>query len=181
MIPLIHIATDMRPTTRQYLQPGEQEVLLTLIKSVAPKTMVEIGVNIGLTARAMLRHIPSIEHYVGIDVDVDYRFEIPAQQTEHPDEPGRLVKDDPRFELRLRGRHMMPTEADAVFIDGDHGMRAVMADSKWAAEVVRPGGIIVWHDYGNPTVEVTEVLDWLRGEGRRIMHVAGTWLAFEHR
>jgi hypothetical protein len=26
---------------------------------------------------------------------------------------------------------------------------------------VRPGGIIIWHDYGNPTVEVTQVLDHL--------------------
>jgi hypothetical protein len=55
----------------------------------------------------------------------------------------------------------------------------VLADSIWASQIVTHGGLIIWHDYGNPTVEVTDVLDELQREGRDIQHVAGTWLAFE--
>lgn len=167
-------------TARKYLNPGEQDVLLALVKNVEPKIMVEIGVNEGLTAQAVLRECRTIERYIGIDVDADYMFEIPAQQTERPDEPGRLVKHDPRFHLVLRGEPM-PHEADVVFIDGDHGQRAVLADSVWAAAVVRRGGLIIWHDYNHLAVEVTGVLDKLDSQNRELYHVFGTWLVFEQR
>ena len=170
----------MGHTSRKYMQPGEQDVLLALIAPIEPKVMVEIGVNEGLTAQAVLREIQSIEHYYGIDVNAAYQFEIPAQQTEHPDEPGRLVKGDPRFHLILRG-DLMPPEADVVFIDGDHGKKNVLADSLWAEAVVTHGGLIIWHDYGNPTVEVTEVLNKLDSHARELHHVEGTWLVFEQR
>ena len=167
-------------TSRKYMQPGEQDVLLALIKSVEPKVMVEIGVNEGITALAVLENVPSIERYIGIDIDAAYQFEIPAQRIERPNEPGVMVKHDPRFELVLRGG-VMPHAADVVFIDGDHGRKAVLIDSLWAAEIVNPGGLIIWHDYGNPTVEVTGVLNKLDNHGRELHHVAGTWLVFEQR
>jgi len=176
------LGVNGRKTARQYMQPGEQEVLLALVFAANPRTMVEIGVNEGLTAQAVLREIDSIEHYIGIDVATDYQFEIPAQQIERPEVAGLLVMDDPRFEFVLYGDvARMPTEADVVFIDGDHGRHAVFEDSLWAGGVVKPGGLIIWHDYGNPTVEVTQVLDELWLEGRRIVHVEDTWLAFERR
>lgn len=166
-------------TTRKYMQPGEQDVLIALVKAAAPKTFVEIGVNEGLTAQAVLRECRTVERYIGIDVNAAYQFEIAAQQSEHPGEPGRLVKGDPRFELVLRG-DPMPGEADVVFIDGDHGKRAVLIDSIWAASILNPRGLIVWHDYGNPTVEVTGVLNKL-SKSRDLTHVSGTWLVYERR
>lgn len=174
------LGVTVRQVPRQYMHGGEQDVLLALVASVKPATMIEIGVNEGLTAQAVLRHITTIREYVGIDVGDDYRFEIPWQQRERPREPGKLVKSDPRFHLKLRGDEM-PKAADVVFVDGDHGQHAVLADSIWATELVNPGGMIIWHDYGNPSVEVTEVLDQLHEEGRTISHVDGTWLAFERR
>jgi predicted O-methyltransferase YrrM len=167
-------------TSRKYMQPGEENVLLALVQSIQPRIMVEIGVNEGLTAQAVLRHVASIEHYYGVDVDAAYQFEIPAQRSERPTEPGRLVKHDPRFHLVMRG-DLMPDKADVVFIDGDHGKRAVLADSIWAASIVTPGGLIIWHDYGNPTVEVTGALNRLGSQGRALHHVEGTWLVFEPR
>ncbi len=163
------------------MQSGEQDVLLMLVASVKPRVMVEIGVNAGLTAAAVLRGVPSIERYYGVDIDDGYQFEIQAQEIERPNEPGALVRDDPRFQLCLRDRDVLPDEADCVFIDGDHGRNAVRQDSEWAAKIVRPGGIIIWHDYGNITVEVTDVLDDLHANGRKIQNVAGTWLAVEQR
>ena len=180
MLPSIRLQPSRRPTSRQYMHRGEQEVLLALVESIDPVIMVEIGVNIGLTAQAVLANVRTIERYQGIDVDAAYQFEIPAQRIERPAEPGRLVKDDPRFQLLLRGGKM-PKYCDVVFIDGDHGHNAVMEDSLWAAEIVKPGGMIIWHDYGNPTVQVTEVLDALADEGRKLHHLANTWLVFERR
>jgi len=167
-------------TTRKYMQPGEQDVLLALVASIKPRVFVEVGVNEGLTAQAVLCDCWSIEKYIGIDIDAAYQFEIPAQRSERPVEPGLLVKHDPRFELVLRG-NPMPSEADVVFIDGDHGKKSVLTDSIWATAIVNRGGLIIWHDYGNPTVEVTQVLNKLDTHERELVHVEGTWLVFEQR
>jgi predicted O-methyltransferase YrrM len=166
---------------RPYMEPGEQEALLALVDSIAPapEVMVEIGVNIGLTAKSVLQHVPSISKYIGVDVEADYRFEGAWQQHDRPAEPGRLVKDDPRFRLILRGKEELPQSADVVFIDGDHGPRNVLQDSLWAASVVGPGGMIIWHDYQNTPAEVTAVLDRLHAEGRNLVHITGTSLVFE--
>jgi len=83
--------------------------------------------------------------------------------------------------LRDDDTDLSELQCDVVFIDGDHGRHAVRRDSEWAADVTREGGIIIWHDYGNPTVQVTEVLDQLRVEGRDLIHVANTWLVYEYR
>jgi len=179
-IPQIRLDPIARPATRMYMHPNEQGTILALLNGIRPRTVVEIGVNIGLTAQAVLENVQTIETYFGIDVDPNYQFEIPAQQIEYPGEPGRLVKGDPRFKLVLRGG-LMPSYADVVFIDGDHGRKAVMVDSLWAAEIVAPGGMIIWHDYQNPTVQVTEVLDELHEKGRQLFHVANTWLVYERR
>lgn len=173
-----------RVVKRVYMELGEQEALLALIDSVAPapEVVVEIGVNIGVTAKAVLGHVPSISRYIGIDVEAGYQFEGAWQQHDRPNEPGALVKNDPRFRLILRGNGKaaeMPQSSDVVFIDGDHGPHNVLQDSLWAASVVRPGGLIVWHDYLNTPAEVTGVLDQLHAEGRNLVHIAGTSLVFE--
>lgn len=180
-IPVVHVDRHFPGyTTRAYMMPGEQQLLLTLVNTAQPRIMVEIGVNIGLTARAMLQNIQTIQRYYGIDIGPDYQFELPAQTIERPAEPGVLVKDDPRFQLILRGA-ALPHTADVVFIDGDHGRHAVFEDSLWAGGIVRHGGMIVWHDYGNVTVEVTEVLEELHNEGRELYRIANSMLVYERR
>lgn len=169
-------------TTRKYMQPGEQDVLLALIGSVRPRSVVEIGVNEGLTAKAVLDSISSVTSYTGIDVGPDYKFEIPAQQPEWVSDPGRLVKSDPRFELIIRSdTDLRNLACDVCFIDGDHGRHSVWRDSMLAIDIVLQRGLIIWHDYGNTTVQVTEVLDKLHSNGRDIRSIAGTWLAYEQR
>jgi hypothetical protein len=45
---------------------------------------------------------------------------------------------------------------------------------------VRPGGLVIWHDYHDQdTVEVRDVLHELSDKGHHIIHVEGTWLAYE--
>jgi predicted O-methyltransferase YrrM len=172
-------------TTREYMNPGEQEVLLALLDGVQPRFMVEIGVQKGLTARAVLQNVPTIQRYVGVDVYPDYQFELPLQRTERPIDPGCWVRNDPRFELMLRGNGesqlFFDEPVDVVFIDGDHGYNSVWRDTRAATVLVERGSMIIWHDYGNATVQVTEVLDELHASGRNILHVEGTWLAFERR
>lgn len=172
--------------SKRYMNPGELETLATLVARVKPKRMIEFGCNEGRTAKVMLREFP-IQSYVGVDVLPGYQFTCKVQSREVPKDPGHLAMHDHRFQLLLRARgtwDLTPDDlrqADVIFIDGDHSYDAVMHDTILASKVVNPGGLIVWHDYHDRgTVQVKEVLEQLHARGRKIRHVEGTWLAYEH-
>lgn len=40
--------------------------------------------------------------------------------------------------------------ADLVFVDGSHARSYVASDSMKAMRIVKPGGIVLWHDYAGP-------------------------------
>ena len=166
--------------------PGELETLIGLIADREPLSMLEIGVNTGRTAAEILDNVPSLETYQGVDVLPGYRTEKFVQRREVPQAPGHLASHDKRFELVLRARgslDLQPSEllpADVVFIDGDHSRRCVSLDTALAHAVVKPGGLIIWHDYHDlGTVDVRDVLDEWWKAGEAITHIEGTWLAFK--
>jgi len=178
---------DWRGLPQTFMNRGELEVLIALVASVEPKAVLEIGVNEGRTAKAILANVPGIEKYIGIDVPPGYVTAREVQRKEVPEKPGHLASSDGRFELVLRPRGSMdlsekdfPGLFDAVFIDGDHGFEAVLHDTLLARQIVRPGGVIIWHDYhGQDTVDVRKVLERFHANGSDIRYVEGTWLAFE--
>ncbi|MCC6380470.1 MAG: class I SAM-dependent methyltransferase [Burkholderiales bacterium] len=177
---------DWSGVPKRFLNPGELEVLIALVASVAPRGVLEFGVNVGRTARAILDSVPSIERYQGIDVPMGYVTSKAVQRQEVPERPGELAAADPRFELILRPSGSLDLTAsdlalcDAVFIDGDHGRQAVVHDTALAHALVRRGGIIIWHDYHDlGTVDVREVLHELADGGASIAAIDGTWIAFQ--
>lgn len=182
------IQLDDVPT--RYMNPGELEVLVALVKSTFayPSRMVEFGCNIGRTAKVILREVPSLVSYVGIDVRPGYQYACEVQKNETPQNPGQLVQEDVRFQLLLSERGTFDFtkndigKADVVFIDGDHSYDAVRHDSFLAKEIVRSGGIIIWHDYHTiPTVGVRKALEEFHSvDGIDIKYVENTWLAFHY-
>jgi SAM-dependent methyltransferase len=46
--------------------------------------------------------------------------------------------------------HLGPADFDLIFIDADHSYEAVSRDIALALPLLRPGGLIAFHDYGNP-------------------------------
>lgn len=177
---------DVAGLPTRFFNPGELEALLHLYESAEPRVIVEFGVNTGRNAVAALRNIEGIEKYVGIDVEPGYRTKMVVQRGEVPPNPGELAKDDPRFELVVRPRGSFDlsaadlTACDAVFIDADHSRDGVMNDYALAKAIVRPGGVIIFHDDNClPVVEVTQTLNDLCSAGADIVHVEGTWLAYE--
>jgi predicted O-methyltransferase YrrM len=189
MIPSISKAELGCGTTRsirQYMCPGEMEVFVALVSRAHPRVVVEFGVNEGITANELLLRFIDIDRYVGLDVPAEYVDEIwPQQRGEIPHEPGRLVNDDPRFDLIVR-RHgsldLQPADlptCDVAYIDGDHHYKVGKHDSHLARRIVRPGGIIIWHDVGNQlTPGVQQLLEELYVIGWPITRVNDTWLAF---
>lgn len=170
------------------MNPGEPEALLALISSADPVRVLEIGVNEGLTAKFLMDNVPSIQSYIGVDVlpKTSYSTEHKIQQREISATPGKYATHYPAFKMLLRENGSFDVSASelgsmgAVFIDGDHGRKAVEHDTELARTIVKRGGIIVWHDYhGAGTVGVQDVLEEMWRAGRPIQYVEGTWLAFE--
>lgn len=62
---------------------------------------------------------------------------------------------------------LLPPVFDLAFIDGDHSYEAVLGDADMASRLLRPGGLIVFHDYGRPgsDVGVTRAVDELLASG----------------
>jgi predicted O-methyltransferase YrrM len=168
----------------EYLNRAETAAVVSLINSVSPKVVMEFGTNRGKTAKAILEATPSIELYIGIDVPWGFRTRLDGQLSEVPMTIGLFALTDSRYQILIRESTTLFAEEleliDAAFIDGDHSVFAVEHDSHLARELLRPGGIIVWHDYGNPAVEVTKALDHLIAEGWPIHRIEGTWLAYMH-
>ncbi len=171
---------------------NELEVFITLVRSVNPKRMLEIGVNVGKTARYVLDNVESLESYVGVDVPPGYET---IKGVQRPEVPGRgwaghHVNADHRFKLILPKRGSFDLEYydlekfDVVYVDGDHGRASVEHDTALALKIIRPGGIIIWHDYYYPhepvpSLDVKAVLDELSATRPNICHVENTWLAYE--
>lgn len=181
---------DVRPIdwsglSRRFMNEGELEVLVALVRSVQPKAVLEFGVNEGRTAKAILQNVQGIESYQGIDVLPGYVPAMAVQRREVPAKPGWMAAGEDRFELILRrnGSRDLAVEdlkpCDAAFIDGDHGWQGVLNDTLLCQKLVRPGGIVIWHDYhGLGNVDVRDVLDLMHAHGVGIRHVENTWLAF---
>jgi predicted O-methyltransferase YrrM len=165
-----------------YLNASETAILIALIKSVSPRVMIEFGCNQGITAARVLENVPTLERYIGIDVPPDHETTLQCQQSEVPAVAGAHAAHDNRFFLltatsrSLRAKDL--EQCDAVFIDGDHSEAAVLHESRLARRLVRPNGIIVWHDFANQAVEVTQAITRLHDEGWPIDCVANSWLAF---
>jgi len=170
----------------RFMPEGELETLIALVRTVSPRHVIEFGVNVGRTAKAIMANVPGIKRYTGIDVPLDYVPILPLQLDNAVPNPGEMVLSDPRFSLIVRPRGSLDltvadlAPCDVAFIDGDHGRAAVLHDSMLARATVRPGGIIIWHDYhdlGN--VDVRDVLDEMHQAGEAIHRVDNSWLAFE--
>jgi predicted O-methyltransferase YrrM len=175
-------AIPIKGSSSYYMTAQETAILVALVNSAAPKVVIEFGCNLGVTAKRILENVPSIQTYIGIDVEPDHVPTLKCQSSEVPDRAGWVAADDLRFLLLIAPSQSLRTgnlePCDAVFIDGDHSEAAVLHESRLARRLLRPGGIIVWHDYQNPAVEVTLALDRLHDEGWPINCVEHSWLAF---
>src|SRR5260370_41453276 len=82
--------------------------------------------------------------------------------------PGQLPSNCPRLAPRA-----------FAFINGAHDLAHVLSDSLKVYQALRPGGYMVWHDFGSPTpwAQVRQALEQT-AFAEPIYHVAGTEVAF---
>lgn len=64
---------------------------------------------------------------------------------------------------------------DLVFVDGSHAHSYVVSDSAKALRMVRPGGLVLWHDYSPECPGVFQALNALAAR-QPLRHILGTTL-----
>lgn len=68
----------------------------------------------------------------------------------------------------------MPPVYDLAFIDGSHDRESVARDAALAARLLRPGGVLAFHDYGATDPGVTEAVDELIASGGELLSRCGS-------
>ncbi len=170
---------------------AEAWVLAVLAKSATQ--MFEFGTCTGKTAYLWARNAPADARVVTLTL-------APDQQVEYAKASGDATTDT-KFALRESAfEHFLysgtPYEhavtqlygdskqfdetawrdwADLVFVDGSHAHSYVESDSAKAMRIVRPGGLVLWHDYAGPrhAPGVFSVLNAL-SKTVELRHVRGT-------
>ncbi|MBK1645084.1 hypothetical protein CKO25_10550 [Thiocapsa imhoffii] len=124
----------------------EIEQLIELVRSEAPQVVVEIGTHKGGNSFIFCHALPTVELVVGLDLNVQNAAKLKycVRQGQryialHGDSQTQAQRS--RLEHVLKGRSI-----DFLFIDGDHSYAGARADYELYAPLVRPGGLIAFHD-----------------------------------
>lgn len=128
--------------------PFELEQMVAIFDRAKPKRSLEIGVHEGGTLWHWLRRGSTV---VAIDAEMRY----PDAWQEWAGEAGAKLSllqglsQDPA--IVEQARQFAPF--DFVLIDGDHSYPGVLADWEHYGPMVRPGGIVCFHDIMGEPVE----------------------------
>ena len=146
------------------LQNAEEiRAAIDYIRTQAPRTMCEIGTANGGTNLLLAHTIETIATIVGVDLFIMNGMIL--RLLRRPGQTFHLVNGSsyarPTFE-RVR-QALAGQPIDLLFIDGDHRYEGVKQDFLLYRELVRDGGLIMFHDivpdhgsrYGRPTTHCT--------------------------
>lgn len=175
-----------------WLDDHQRMLIAALAKGLGYGSFFEIGTNRGRTTWTVARNCPELRAYT-LDVPLEAEADDAALAMASDDRrffrpdaaTGEAFRDTPEAEriTQLWGDSATfdftpyAGSIDLVYIDGAHTYDYVVADSAKALELLTPGGMIVWDDYGsNPGVyqavnELAPALD------RPVHHVFGTRMA----
>lgn len=166
---------DVTPEKYRHLQISATTLqdfyhLILLLKSTEAKNILEIGTSYGHAAHMFALNSPEDAKILTLDVQT-----IEENQTVASVFRGQETSSKITFKSsKLDG--VLPTlekgSFDFIFIDGDHGYEGAYSDSVSALTLVRPGGVICWHDYSFRFRNgVVRALDRLRQEGNDVKHI----------
>jgi predicted O-methyltransferase YrrM len=169
----------------------ELNCILMLMDTSGAKKALEIGTFDGNTTLNIAANLPSDGEVVTIDLPLeastDLALAVDSEMERNLTDRNRVgeqFRDDP---LRQRIRQVFGDSAvlefstlggpfDFAFIDGCHAYAYVKSDTEKVMRVMRPGGIVVWHDYAMME-SVSRAVDEFRGAFASLCAVQLTRLA----
>lgn len=162
----------VRPNQDRY----ELTELARRVVELQPTVIVEIGTRLGGTL-LVWSQVPKLRLLVSIDLPggihgggYDYRLSKMFRlfTHNHPDLRLELLRKDSQInatrDLLVTLLNQRPI--DFLFIDGDHRFPGVSRDYELYAPLVRPGGMIAFHDIRpnltDPTIQVYQLWDQIK-------------------
>ena len=137
----------------------ETFLLIAMARKVQARRIFEFGTHQGSTTRALAVNFPEADI-----ITMDLK---PCQRLPH--NVFQRVGDSRTVTLPR-----IHTRFDLIFVDGDHAEETFLNDTRLAHRILAPGGIIVWHDCGNP--EFPHIEEFLED---RAIRIESTMLAVE--
>lgn len=163
--------------------------LVTIAQFIKARTVLEIGTWDGNTTLNLAANTPPDARIVTVDLPVDWKggfqIEVPEdhqnvtdraatgrqyRQTEYQAKITQVLGDSAKLDWA-----QLPCPFDLAFIDGCHSYEYATLDTANALAHMRPGGVIIWHDYGQ-IPEVSRAVDEVRGL-KLVKAIRGTRLA----
>jgi len=187
------------PERRGALPPADRRALFQVVRGLAPQRVLEIGTHLGASTIVFALALAAGER------SAERRPRLTTVDVVDVNDPAarRWARHDsarsPRARIELLGcadevefvaadslRYLAATDRrfDLVFLDGDHAARTVYREIAAALAVLRPGGVVLLHDYFSPGAtygpDGSEIpgprlaVERLRAEGARfVVHPLG--------
>jgi predicted O-methyltransferase YrrM len=157
--------------------------ILSVAKHTKAKRILEIGTFDGFTALNLAANLDDDAVVCTLDLPEENRGEVRISNASDPKRVGSKFLGQPE-EKRIRQLWADSTTADwkefgspfdLILVDGCHDYPYVKSDSVNAIASIRPGGVILWHDYGY-IADVSRAVDELAPD-YPIVAIIGTRLA----
>ncbi len=170
------------------MTPAEVLAIGAMVRSLRPQRILEIGTFEGNTTVNLAANAPASARVFTLDLPPDwsqrYALDVPDihYNAATGDHTGRQFVHSPFAEriTQLWGDSAQfdwdrLAPLDFILIDGCHTYEYAVADTRNALRVIRPGGTIVWHDYGM-LEDVSRAVDEC-SRGISVRAIQGTRLA----
>lgn len=131
---------------RPIQQESEILALVALLRSGAPRSIVEIGTANGGTGLLLARALTNGSSLVTIDLSPAYDEQQLRRAHSRTNDVHLVVADSQDLSTPDLVRTLLPDGCDAILIDGDHSYSGVRLDTLRFLPLVRPGGIVAFHD-----------------------------------
>jgi hypothetical protein len=166
----------------------EQLLVLSIAKRRQCKRIFEFGTFDGKTSANLSMNLPDAQIYT-IDLSAgqlgkvalpvgkcDLPFILKARTGDKLGSSAKVIQlygDTARFDFSS-----WYGTCDLVFVDACHEYEYVLNDSEIALKLLAPGGIVLWHDYGNWLGVTNALNDLYRRDGRfrNLRHIVATTL-----
>jgi predicted O-methyltransferase YrrM len=143
----------------------EFAALIKLLSNRELNVVLEIGTAHGGTYWAWCRLATPTAHLVSIDFPEKDEWTARLRGYPRPRQTQTLIRADSHDPQTVRSLDGLRASVDLLFLDGDHSYEGVRADFESYSPLVRPGGLIAFHDVdstNNPTSEVDRLWAQLR-------------------
>src|SRR5438105_1200505 len=173
----VSLAEQMVMTGQCIQRKWELVAMMAQVKRLRPNVVVEIGSYRGGSLRCWSAVCPSRTKFVSIDLPWEASGEVdPSAEIERT---RRFLKPSQMLNWLRMDSHSAATrdellkilgsrKVDFLFIDGDHSYAGVKRDYELYHELVRPGGLIAFHDIlpNKKYPEINVPMYWAEIKGR---------------